>query len=175
MTGTIDHSKDGAQGIPASEVKTRIEQLIVSKYLNRCFECGKCSAICPMKDFYGGYVYERSPRGLVERLLFEPEEIYDESLWYCLTCQKCTALCPCGIDFQGFMTELRELLLQRGYNEYALFCPICDSYIMPKKEFEYLQKGPDGEKVGELLSVCERCKKNSYVDTLYKLASWPKR
>jgi Fe-S oxidoreductase len=124
-----------------------------------------------MLDFYGEYVYDRSPRGVVERLCLDPEKIDDEALWYCLACKECTFFCPCGINFQGFMMELRELLLQRGYDKHALFCPVCGRYIMPKKEFEHLQKGERAETIGELLSVCERCKKNNYVDILYKVSS----
>jgi len=124
-----------------------------------------------MLDFYGEYVYDRSPRGVVERLSLDPEKIDDEALWYCLTCKECTFFCPCGINFQGFMMKLRELLLQRGYDKHALFCSVCGRYIMPKKEFEHLQKGEGADKIGELLSVCERCKKNSYVDIVYKVCS----
>ena len=171
MTRTTDRSMDGKSGATASDLKRAIEQLIWEKNLNLCLECGKCSGICPMKDIYEGYVYQRSPRGVVERLLAHPENIFDESLWYCLTCLQCTEVCPSTIDFQGFMTELRDLLLQHGHSDYALFCPICGSYIMPKKEFEYLQKGEGGEKIGELLSVCDRCKKNHYVDIVYRVSS----
>jgi Fe-S oxidoreductase len=128
-----------------------------------------------MLDFYGEFVYNRSPRAVVDRLLFDPEDIYDESLWYCLTCQKCTAFCPSGIDIQGFMAGLRELLLQHGHNKHALFCLKCGSYIMPKKEFEYLTKGSEGEKLRDLLSICERCKQSDYLDILYRAADWPKR
>ena len=171
MSSTGDRSMGGKKAGTSSDLKTAIEKLILKKNLNLCLECGKCSGICPMKDIYEGYVYQRSPRGVVERLLSHPDHIYDESLWYCLTCLKCTEICPSTIDFQGFMTELRELLLQHGHIEYALLCPTCSSYIMPKKEFEYLQKGEGGEKIGELLSVCDRCKKNHYVDILYKVSS----
>ena len=124
-----------------------------------------------MLDFYGEYAYDRSPRGVVERLSLDPEKVDDEALWYCLTCKECTFFCPCGINFQDFMMALRELLLQRGYDERAVFCPTCGGYIMPKKEFEHLQKGQRAEKIGELLSVCDRCKKNSYVDIVYRVCS----
>ena len=127
-----------------------------------------------MLDFYGEYVYDRSPRGVVERLSLVPENIDDEALWYCLTCQECTFFCPSGIDFQSFMIELRELLLETGYKKFALFCSICGSYLMPKKEFEYFQKDPDARKTSELLSVCGRCKKNNYVENVHRAARWPK-
>lgn len=152
-------------------LKTEIEGLIQENNLYLCLECGKCSAVCPMLDFYGEYVYDRSPRGVVERLSFDPEKIDDEALWYCLACKECTFFCPCGINFQNFMMALRGLLLQHGYDKHALFCPVCGNYIMPKKEFEHLQKGESGEKIGELLSVCEGCKKSSYVDIVYRVCS----
>ncbi len=175
MTGPTDRSMGRKRGKSVPNLKMAIEQLVAQKKLNLCLECGKCSGICPMKDIYEGYVYQRSPRGVVERLLSHPENIYDESLWYCLTCLKCSELCPSKIDFQGFMMELRELLLEHGHQKFALFCLTCGGYIMPKKEFEYLQKGERGEKMGELLSVCERCKKSHYVHTVYRVSAWPKR
>jgi heterodisulfide reductase subunit C len=156
-------------------LKTEIEGLVRENNLYLCLECGKCSAVCPMLDFYGEYVYDRSPRGVVERLSFDPEKIDDEALWYCLACKECTFFCPCGINFQNFMMALRELLLQHGYDKHALFCPVCGSYIMPKKEFEHLQKGESAENIGELLSVCGRCKKSSYVDIVYRVCSAHKR
>jgi Fe-S oxidoreductase len=110
----------------------------------------------------------------VERLTFDPEKIDDEALWYCLACQECTFFCPSGVYFQSFMTDLRVLLLEKGHKEYALFCTICGRYLMPKKEFEYLPKGPEGKRTGELLSVCPQCKKNDYLETLHRLARWPK-
>jgi len=154
------------------DIKTDIKQQILEHNLNCCLECGKCSAVCPMLDFYGEYEYQRSPRGVVERLSLAPDDIEEEeALWYCLTCQECTFFCPSGVDFQGFMMALRELLLQRGHKKYAVFCPVCGSYLMPKKEFEYLQKDQDkGKHLGDLLAVCPRCKKNDYAEVLHRVA-----
>ncbi len=156
-------------------MKTRIEQFVRENNLNYCVECGKCSAVCPMLDFYGEYVYERSPRGVVERVSLTPDEIEDEEgLWYCLACQECSFCCPSGVNFEGFMTELRDLLLQHGHKKYAVFCQVCGGYLMPKKAFENFQKILEGGKTGELLSVCPQCKKNHHVEILHRLARWPK-
>jgi heterodisulfide reductase subunit C len=105
-----EKNKDLNRDIPALDLKAEVEKLLHDNKLNFCFECGKCSAVCPMLDFYGEYNYDRSPRGVVESLSLDPEKIDDESLWYCLTCQACTFFCPSGIDFQSFMTDLREML-----------------------------------------------------------------
>jgi heterodisulfide reductase subunit C len=157
-------------------MKAKIKQSIQENNLNYCVECGKCTAVCPMLGFYGEYEYDRSPRGVVERLSLAPEGIEDEeALWYCLTCQECTFFCPSGVNFQGFMTELRELLLEHGCRKYAAFCHVCGAYLMPMRELQNFKKTLEGGKTGELLSVCPQCKKENYVETLYKLALWPKR
>ena len=160
-----------------ADIKVEIKKYILKNNLNFCLECGKCSAVCPMLDFYGDYVYQRSPRGVVERLSLAPDDIEkEEALWYCLTCQECTFFCPSGVDFQSFMIELRELLLERGHKKYAVFCHVCGEYLMPKKEFEYLQKDPDkGKHLGDLLAVCPRCKKTGYAEVLHRVAPLYKR
>jgi Fe-S oxidoreductase len=129
-----------------------------------------------MLDLYGEYVYERSPRGVVERLTLDPGDIErEEAFWYCLTCQECTFFCPVGINFQRFMMELRELLLDSGQTDFALFCTVCGIYLMPKKEFEALQKGDSHGSLGELLSVCPRCKKSRVAQVLHRVAPRDKR
>ncbi len=127
-----------------------------------------------MLDFYGEYAYDRSPRGVVEHLILEPEKTDDEAFWYCLSCKQCTFFCPSGVNFQDFITDLREILLSHGYNQHALFCLVCGAYLMPKKEFEYLIKDTEGKNVRELLSLCLKCKTDNYRATLYRTASWPK-
>jgi len=166
---------DPIENKQAGEIKTRITSLIQKNNLHFCLECGKCSAVCPMLEFYGSYVYDRSPRAVVERLSFDPERFDDEALWYCLACQECTFFCPSGVDFQDFTIALRALLLRQGFKKYALFCPICGTYIMPKKEFENFQKTMNDEKIGELLSVCPRCKTTGYVEILHRVAPIQKR
>ncbi len=152
-------------------MKARIAELIQRHHLQRCLECGKCSAVCPMLDFYGAYAYDRSPRGVVERLSLDPGNLaHEEALWYCLTCRECTFFCPSGIHFQDFMMALRDLLIQNGHREYAVFCEVCGGYLMPKKELEYLQKGKGEAVLGPLLTVCPQCKKRNYAATLHRVA-----
>ena len=161
---------------PIPDIKAELGRFIRENNLIFCLECGKCTAVCPMLDFYGEYVYDRSPRGVVERISLNPEKIeHEEALWYCLTCKECTFFCPSGINFQDFMIQLRELLLKLGHKKYAAFCPVCGSYMMPKREIEYLQKNSNGKKLGELLAVCPRCKKKNYAETLHRLAPVHKR
>ena len=153
-----------------NELKTEVEKLLLANNLSFCFECGKCTAVCPMLDFYGEYDYARSPRGVVEGLALDPEKTDDEALWYCLTCQACTFYCPCGIDFQTFMTELRELLLEHGFKEHAFFCSACGNYFMPKKEMEYIKKILNGKRSCDFVDLCPKYRKKDYSETIHRLA-----
>ena len=96
--------------------------MIRANNLNLCLECGKCSSVCPMLVLYGNYNYDRSPRGVVERMsLNDPGTLDDETFWYCLTCQECSFYCPSGVDFQNFMMALREILIAQGLKKFAVF------------------------------------------------------
>ena len=138
--------------------------------LNLCLECGKCSAVCPMVDLYGRYEYSRSSRAIVERILFEPDQIGDEAFWFCLACEECTFYCPSGVLFQGFMTALRDYMLEQGHHCYAVLCPDCGEYLMPKNELEYLVKLNNRKEIEALLSTCPRCKQKKHMDALKRMA-----
>lgn len=160
---------------PSKKLKTDFSPEVIEKFkkdycLNLCLECGKCSAVCPMVDLYGRYDYGRSSRAIVERLLFEPERIGDEAFWFCLTCEECTFYCPSGVLFQSFMTALREYMLQQGHTRYAVMCPDCGAYLMPKNELDYLVKLKNRKETEALLSICPSCKKKKYMNTFRRLA-----
>ena len=154
----------------APDLRNQIQALMEANHLNLCLECGKCSAVCPMVNFYGEYVHKRCTRSVVEKLCFDPEGIDDEALWYCWACKECTFFCPSGVDFQNFMIDFRELLAAHGYGEHAHFCSVCGAYMMPKKQLDYLEATMHLNGNAELLWECENCKKGKYTNALYKLA-----
>ena len=157
----------------ASDLKKEIQGLMGKHHLNLCLECGKCSAVCPMVNFYGEFVHTRCTRSVVERLCFDPESIADEALWYCWACMECTFYCPSGVDFQNFMIGFRQLLVSHGHSEYAHFCKACGTYLMPKKQLEYLE-ATFGDTNGnqELLYECPNCKKGRVADSMARVGGF---
>lgn len=153
-----------------SGLKKEILTLIEANNLNLCLECGKCSAVCPMVNFYGEYVHNRGTRSVVERLCFDPEDIEDEALWYCWDCMECTFFCPSGVDFQNFMAGLRRLLVSHGYTEHAAFCGVCGAYMMPKRQLACLEKSLNGNGPVGLLYDCPKCKQDRHTTLLFNLA-----
>jgi heterodisulfide reductase subunit C len=74
----------------------------------RCYQCGKCTAGCPMADEMPTpiqRIMRRLQRG-DERLLA------DVSLWYCLSCETCSARCPQQVEPARLLDALRELALE---------------------------------------------------------------
>lgn len=72
-----------------------------------CYQCGKCSAGCPMADEAEGTTLRPHD---VMRLLNQGEDerlLADPSLWLCLTCEACTERCPNGCDPARTIDALR--------------------------------------------------------------------
>lgn len=75
----------------------------------RCYQCGKCSAGCPMAE------ETRLRPHDVMRLANGNERdrlLGDESIWLCLTCETCAERCPNGCDPARTMDALREMALE---------------------------------------------------------------
>jgi heterodisulfide reductase subunit D len=97
--------------------KKKIDQIIRERSLYQCLECGKCSAACPRRLTDSEY----SPRLLAHKVIAEREDeaFIENAVWECLTCEICSERCPSGVEFSGFILEMRTLLAQtkglKGY------------------------------------------------------------
>ncbi len=80
-------------------------ETIQSSGILRCLECGKCTAICPIARFDGGF----SPRVTVSRALARnDEELFrDDRLWSCLNCLRCSETCPANVDYSALTIAVR--------------------------------------------------------------------
>lgn len=84
---------------------TTLDQTIHSSGVLRCLECGKCTAICPIARFDGGF----SPRVTVGRALVRHDEalLRDDRLWTCINCLQCNQVCPAAVDYSALTTAVR--------------------------------------------------------------------
>ena len=85
--------------------------------LERCFQCGTCSGVCPL-SIYMDY----TPRRVIylTRAGFKKEVLQSNTIWLCASCYACTVDCPKGIHITDIMYALkqraiRERLYPRGF------------------------------------------------------------
>jgi heterodisulfide reductase subunit C2 len=80
----------------------------VEVYAQKCYQCGKCTAGCPVADEMD------LPPSMVLRLLQTEDPANEEkvlrshSIWLCVTCEMCLSRCPMEIDIPSMMDFLRQ-------------------------------------------------------------------
>ena len=69
--------------------------------LSSCYQCGTCTAICPM-NLPVRSIMRGAQVGVRELAL-------REALWLCATCKQCEVACPRGVEITGVIHSLREV------------------------------------------------------------------
>ena len=74
-----------------------------------CYQCGKCSAGCPMASESA-----LRPHAIMRLVMQDRREraLTDESIWLCLTCDTCSARCPNDCDPARVIDAVRELSIE---------------------------------------------------------------
>jgi len=93
--------------------KYKLSKIPGAEKLMLCFQCGTCTADCPISRFSDFYRPRKIVRmvqlGLKDRLLS------DDALWLCSTCFTCVDHCPQGVEIAGIVRVLRNLtVMEKG-------------------------------------------------------------
>lgn len=94
----------------SSTLADKIEKL-TSQSPMLCYQCGKCSAGCPVRNFM-----DESPNQVVRlvQLGFDDEAIKSSTIWLCAGCLTCSARCPQNFELAKFMDAMRQIALEEG-------------------------------------------------------------
>ena len=79
----------------------------------RCYQCGKCSAGCPLADemdYAPSQIMRMLQLGLPE---MEEQALRSNAIWLCLTCETCHSRCPQEVDLPKVMEYLRQKSMAR--------------------------------------------------------------
>jgi len=97
------------QKVHSEFVKKVVE--VSGQNINLCYQCGKCSAGCPMS-----FAMDLLPNQIVRlvQLGLEEDIANSKTVWLCASCFTCTARCPKGVDLSRLMETLRLLTLRKN-------------------------------------------------------------
>lgn len=89
--------------------------------LTDCYQCGKCTASCPLAPYM-----EVTPRQIVRYLQLAQLDVVlnSQTPWICATCHTCSCRCPHEINLTALMEALRQEAKLQGkiaINEVNLF------------------------------------------------------
>jgi nitrate reductase gamma subunit/ferredoxin len=78
--------------------------------VSACFNCGNCTAVCPLAEETAGF-----PRRMIRmaQVGMERELLASEDLWRCYACGECTRTCPRQADPAEFMAATRSYAIAR--------------------------------------------------------------
>lgn len=91
----------------------QIEKISDQK-LMACYQCGKCSAGCPMAahmDVLPNQMIRMAQLGMQKQLLAT------NAIWMCVSCLTCNSRCPKGIRIAEVFEALRRMALRAGQRD----------------------------------------------------------
>jgi heterodisulfide reductase subunit C len=96
--------------VHSAETKSFTQELAetTGTHVNRCYQCGKCSAGCPMS-----VEMDMPPSVIIRHLQTNNKDLIQKaiqsySIWLCLSCETCLCRCPMEIETAKVMDYLRQ-------------------------------------------------------------------
>jgi NADH-quinone oxidoreductase subunit F len=93
--------------------KEVLKRLLDVEKLKYCYECGICTASCPITELMGKHY---NPRGLLEKIFLNPENVLaSDELWLCAWCYRCYKRCPQGLRLPEIFLFMRKIAREQGH------------------------------------------------------------
>ncbi|AGA89119.1 hypothetical protein Thimo_0247 [Thioflavicoccus mobilis 8321] len=91
-----------------SRFTTKVQRL-ADQNLLACYQCGKCSAGCPMAAYM-----DIPPAQMIRlaQLGMEQELLDSEAIWLCVSCMTCNTRCPKGVRIAELIESMRQVKLR---------------------------------------------------------------
>lgn len=93
--------------------KSEVKRIPGGERLMMCFQCGTCTADCPIARFSDSY----RPRQLLRmaQLGLKARVLSSDQLWLCAVCYTCVDHCPQDVEISGVIRVLRNMAVREGY------------------------------------------------------------
>jgi heterodisulfide reductase subunit C len=92
--------------------KYKLSKIPGAEKIMLCFQCGTCTADCPIARFSDIY----RPRKLMRmtQLGMKDRVLSSEALWLCAACFTCVDHCPQGVEIASVLRALRNMAVKEG-------------------------------------------------------------
>jgi len=95
--------------------KEVLERLLDVEKLKYCYECGICTASCPVAELLAKYY---NPRVLLEKIFLNPQNVLaSDELWLCAWCYRCYKRCPQALKLPEIFLFMRKIATEHGYTQ----------------------------------------------------------
>ncbi len=84
----------------------------------QCFQCGTCTAACPVRIFDPDFNCRRVIRLVL--LGARDKVLSSDFVWQCSTCYSCYELCPQEVKITDIMTALKNIAVRNGHTPESL-------------------------------------------------------
>jgi heterodisulfide reductase subunit C len=92
--------------------KYELRDVLGAEKLKLCFQCGTCTADCPISRFSEIY----NPRKLMRMSLLGMKDrvLSSKAIWLCAACFTCVDHCPQGVNIAAVIRALRNMAVKEG-------------------------------------------------------------
>ncbi|MGO8952246.1 MAG: 4Fe-4S dicluster domain-containing protein [Rhodomicrobium sp.] len=94
---------------PTSEAFVAKIESMTGQDLLACYQCGKCSAGCPMANYM-----DILPNQMIRfaQLGLEDALLSSNAIWLCVSCLTCNSRCPKGVKIAEVIEAIRQVRLR---------------------------------------------------------------
>ncbi len=86
---------------------------ISGRNVNRCFQCGMCTAVCPMAEYM-----DVKPHQIIRMIQLGDKRVVEvESVWLCASCMACVDRCPRDVGPGIVFEAVRLIRLRKGLDK----------------------------------------------------------
>jgi len=95
------------------QFKNEVKKIPGGERMMLCFQCGTCTADCPIARFSDSYrprqILRMAQLGLKDRVLSS------DQLWLCAACYTCVDHCPQDVEISSVIRALRNIAVREGH------------------------------------------------------------
>jgi len=93
--------------------KNEVKKIPGGERIMMCFQCGTCTADCPIARFSDTY----RPRQILRmaQLGLKDKVLSSDQLWLCAACYTCVDHCPQDVEISSVIRALRNIAVREGY------------------------------------------------------------